>query len=712
MLKLIIIFLLTSATFAKESFRGWEDMKVIKSDRGEIYVDDYLHNGQSTLMLINHTQGRLDFYRYQTSDERDEPEISESPNELPMAEEFKLTELPIPRPIESVKNIVLGDTPGLLIQTLYPDQLNFYKKTSSGWKEEMNWKLIPDEFQGLPILIKNNNGTKTALIAAKKGIQTIQLEKNSRVKHLEPVDVNVNRIWWWHLDVNGDGLEDIVEWVSGKLRLIKNSKENGLLPATELHEEGFSHAEIGKGSKGAEFYLISNEQENLLGHYKIKQDEDVKKFGKKISLPLEKIKPELKTSLILDGKETLLIVDSNNALFKLFTIDDQSWKSLKTYPAMRNIESICAVPGEEGIVLIKQKDGQTLFYSKWENNRLSYPKVFDEDNILEDQSILRLERTGKNCWWVIRKGNHLELNIWNQENSKAKKVLYKDLGNKVEEVNWLGNDRIIYRQKYRQEVMYAKMTDGTLKKVQLKNLKKASLSEFSFIEINKESKPVRLVGGILTWLDDKLSPIDQINLPNAGKIRSYVQVSDNEAMALDQSGKNVHVLKKDKSGIYRSIEEHEIMPSNSLFLDPIFGLSCQNNRSLTLVSEGSSEKLILQKSIDKRILDVQGIKKINISDYRLMDVTGNNQNDLLVMDYPNRRLSLLEFDKNKKAEKTLSWTVFDDKKYPYGGGRKSQDSNSQPQEVISADFDKDGKMDLVMMCHDRIIFYLAKKETK
>ena len=139
MYKWISLFLFITVAFAEEKFPGWQDMKVIKSERGEIYVDDFLHNGQNTLMLINQNQGRLDFYRYKKPLERGQAKSEDSPNELPMAEEFKLTELPIPRPIESVKNIVLGDQCGLLVQTLYPDQLNFYKKTKDGWEEHITW---------------------------------------------------------------------------------------------------------------------------------------------------------------------------------------------------------------------------------------------------------------------------------------------------------------------------------------------------------------------------------------------------------------------------------------------------------------------------------------------------------------------------------------------------------------------------------------------
>ena len=705
----IVIALISAlSVHAEDSFKGWKEMRVIKSEKSEIYVDDFLHNGQDTLMLINHTQGRLDFYHYIPASERENEKSDDSPNALPTANEFKLTELPITRPIEAVKNISTKDKKGILVQTLYPDELSYYEKNKDGWEEKQKWKLIADEFHGLPIIIDGN----TAYISAKKGIQKITLDKESRVSHLEPRDNNVNRVWWWYTDVDGDKKKDIVEWVSGKLKFLKKSKNDKFLPSVELHEENFSHAEIGEGKNGANFFLISNQQDNLLGRYVLKDDKEIKEFGKTTSLPLEKASLKLNTSLLIDGQKTLVQVDNNNSLFKLFVNKDQSWHAANTFPGIRDVESIAAPLAKEGKVLIHVKNSPRLFSSEWTNNRLSYPSPWPaKGKTPKDQIILKLARTEGITWWVTRSGKDLELHTWSKTDEEPKSYLFKGIGDKVEDVNWLGGTKIIYRQKYRQELMFSKLHEEHVVSVELSKFKKANLNEFSFVINSKnESQALRLVGGILTWLNGKLDPIDQINLPNSSKIRAYVQVNDEEAYALDQTGRNIHRLKKDESGIYRSQSEDEVIGSNMIFKDPVFDLVSLSSRALTLLKKGASKKLSLQSSIDKRLLDIQGVKKTHISDYRLMDVTGNKRKDLLVMDYPNRRLSLLELDNKYQAKKTLSWTVFDDKKYPYGGGRKSQDDNSQPQEVISADFDQDGKQDLVMMCHDRIIFYLGDKE--
>ena len=188
-----------------------------------------------------------------------------------------------------------------------------------------------------------------------------------------------------------------------------------------------------------------------------------------------------------------------------------------------------------------------------------------------------------------------------------------------------------------------------------------------------------------------------------------MQINESQAHALDNSRRTVHILEKDKSGIYRSVTEHEIAPTRALFIDPIFGTLALNDNSVSQISAGKNLELTMQEVLDKDLLELPDVKKPFVSDYRIMDVTGNGQNDILVIDYPHKRLTLISKN-NEKYEQILSWEVFDDKKYPYSDGKSNQNSGTEPREILAGDFDKDGFRDLVMMCHDRIIYYLAKKE--
>ena len=213
------------------------------------------------------------------------------------------------------------------------------------------------------------------------------------------------------------------------------------------------------------------------------------------------------------------------------------------------------------------------------------------------------------------------------------------------------------------------------------------------------------------WLDEKLNPSDEVILPRELKIRSYIQLSNGKARALDNSGRTIHTLEKDASGIYRSVSESEVDFTRQLISDPVLGMVSYTDNSLRVLSEGKKLQLSLIESIDKDLLEVPGVKKPQVSDYRIMDITGDGKLDVLVMDYPHKRLTLL-VKKDNHYRRVFSWQIFDDKKYPYTGGETNKYASSEPREVLSGDFDGDGYRDLVLMCHDRIIYYLARKEVK
>ena len=697
----------------KTEFQGWEEMRVIKSEPGDIAIGDYLNNKQDTLMLINRRQGRLDFFNYTTASERQESKKIRATNELPTAPEFNKSELPLTQPASSVIRLKYDGQNGLLVHASYPDKLIFFSQIDEKWTQKAEWKLIPDTFQGLPLIADQTPEGTRIYIAALGGIQSVLLKKNARVARIEPRDKSVKRNWWWQIDADGDGDLDIIEWVRGRMRLIERNADASLLPARELIDTAFSHAEIIDGDKGADFYLIPSKQKNLISRYRIEKSKELNPFGQRFTLPLNRQPGPHLTTMIANGKKILVEVAEKQPLFKTFTLTDKGWTAEKTFPAIRNIQAIVAPLGVKDTLLIQVKDSADLFISRWENGRFSFPVAWKPDaqkEASDKDSILTLRRTGKTIWWVKKSDEDLTLFTWDQNQTQPKAQVFEKLGKNTEKITWLGADRLLYRQKYKQETHYVRFVDGKLKTSEIKTLRNAKLSEFSFIQ-EQDQQITRLVDGTLMYLNDKLNPVDQVVLPGELKILSFIQLDANRAQALDSSGRTVHILEKDESGIFRSVSENEIAPTRALFVDPVFSTIALTDLSLSSVSPGHASELTVKEVFDKDLLELPDVKSPFVSDYRVMDVTGNGVNDLLVIDYPHKRLTLIS-KKDNTYEQVLSWEVFDDKKYPYSDGKPSQNSSSEPREILCGDFDQDGFRDLVMMCHDRIIYYLAKKESK
>jgi hypothetical protein len=58
-------------------------------------------------------------------------------------------------------------------------------------------------------------------------------------------------------------------------------------------------------------------------------------------------------------------------------------------------------------------------------------------------------------------------------------------------------------------------------------------------------------------------------------------------------------------------------------------------------------------------------------------------------------------------QRSVSWKVFEDRKYPYDGG-ESKDMVAEPRRIAALNADGDAARDLVMISQDRLVVYLGK----
>ena len=63
-------------------------------------------------------------------------------------------------------------------------------------------------------------------------------------------------------------------------------------------------------------------------------------------------------------------------------------------------------------------------------------------------------------------------------------------------------------------------------------------------------------------------------------------------------------------------------------------------------------------------------------------------------------------DQGVKLERSVSWQVFEDRKYPYDGG-DSKELVAEPRRVAGLDADGDGRRDLVLISQDRLVIYMG-----
>jgi hypothetical protein len=94
------------------------------------------------------------------------------------------------------------------------------------------------------------------------------------------------------------------------------------------------------------------------------------------------------------------------------------------------------------------------------------------------------------------------------------------------------------------------------------------------------------------------------------------------------------------------------------------------------------------------------IKDGRLNDVVTGDLNGDGRKDLVFLETAKNYLDLVILDKNRKLVPANRWPVFEERSF-----RSRRGESQEPREALIADFTGDGKNDLAIIVHDRILVY-------
>ncbi|MEK6248751.1 MAG: hypothetical protein N2C12_11265, partial [Planctomycetales bacterium] len=392
-----------------------------------------------------------------------------------------------------------------------------------------------------------------------------------------------------------------------------------------------------------------------------------------------------------------------------YLLENAGWQSQQTYPAVNNILNIAAPQAEPGTLLLQTKDAGDLQVTRWENGRLTYPKPWPpSESSSADRKILALGMVGPTVWWAQRVGKDVDLYHWGPKEKSPSRIRFTGVGSKVENVQWLGGERILLKNKHSRTAKLAVNENGKTTISEPTHLKNLNLNELVLYWINGKIQPARRTEGVLQWLGDDLHSVDQVMLPRGQKLIDYVATGEGQGWALQEEGKRIHRMKADKTDVVRVTESIKLPGGGSLIDEPVLGLILVGNGQIIKLGEGHAIELKLKDSLDHRNGQPSGRKNASIHRVGAADLTGNRSDELILMDDLRHQMTILKTtDGGLKPHS--SWPIFDDEKYPYGD-EQSSPVVSEPRSVLPLDLDGDQQQDLALLCHDRVIIYLANEK--
>lgn len=694
-------------------------MRVIKQEGNPAILcnADLDGDGREEIIVVNTRNSRLDIYHWMPGNQRDEPDPRDNnyPNELPTAPELKLEELQLEHlPIDVVvRDLEEDGRPELIILAAPPNKVIVYGRDNrDGWQPRRSHDLLAGEIarHSRPMLIRQTGPRESELlISLTDGVQRLKLDSGGRAEWLTPRE-HRGRINWWLSDLDGDGDQDLIEQspnAAESVRWFECSNNGQLLPAHVLFDRAISDAALFQPDQGAaHLLLLDNATQGLMRRYQLAAG-DPNPLGNRQALPIDGGVKAVWCGLQLGNQRALVVADRSRPRLVMNVLGKEGWQPQRAFPAVSDLRAIAAPQGAPGTLLLWAKDAGDLQICRWNNRRLTYPQPMPQSPDVEDRKILALASVGSTVWWVQKVGDDLDFYRWPAGKDEPVLVRFDGIGKKADKVMWLGGHRLLVQTTHARNAKLAVEDDGQTHQTEPAHLKQTNLAQYGLVTIDQTVRPVRLTDGVLQWLSDGLHAIDQTMLPHGQRLVGYVTLGQRRGWALQENGQYVHLLESSGSGLPRVTQSIKINGGLDLIDDPVLGHMLLDHHRVIRLSEGRSRTLQLVETIDKRTGHPSGAAEATIHRIGTAQITGNARDEVILFDDRRHQLTVLS-DRDGELEPEISWPIFEDKRYPYGGDNRPR--IAEPRAVIALNLDGDQRRDLVMACHDRLLVYLGQNK--
>ena len=179
-----------------------------------------------------------------------------------------------------------------------------------------------------------------------------------------------------------------------------------------------------------------------------------------------------------------------------------------------------------------------------------------------------------------------------------------------------------------------------------------------------------------------------------------------EIALIDTGVDKIRVLRKEGGG-YQQWSEIELggFPYISAQATDLNG---DNQEDLLLFGRGKFGLFYAGNKPSYELVDVgvfeTKLEQTTFADVAAGDLNNNGQSDLVAIDTRSKYVEILRLqsneDRSAKIEHGLSFKVFEEKSFRGAGG-----GGRDPREIRIADVTNDGRADLILLCHDRILVY-------
>ncbi|WP_309386379.1 FG-GAP repeat domain-containing protein [Cerasicoccus frondis] len=428
-----------------------------------------------------------------------------------------------------------------------------------------------------------------------------------------------------------------------------------------------------------------------------------------------------------DGYEDLVIADSANAqIWQLQGKADGSWRSPQSFPSFQGVESLAAadIDGDGTSELFVLSPDESIGLTRWNGERFVFPEaigvsgapvkiawlperkqlvLLTSDNSKQMLSLLSQLDGG----WAIDK--KLELS---DARRPATGILIADLDQNDTQDLLISFPRDAAR--YVDLEMLNTLSDDRLMESvsEIDGLREVNLADVGLGDVNDDGLEELLItsNGFVRaiYLDSekRRTVLDQFNSRSGNDNLSIPHLRDvdsdgvNELLLFDTKSREIQILSRDDSGIYRYSRSVEFGDFSPLGMLPV--RDDANNMVLL------GKKALVRTALDGQWQSLQNVstyesdlQEIVYNDITVGELNDDDSPEFILIDGQNNVLEIIKYNSPDEWVSALHFNVFEEDLHY--GGRKG--APLEPREVMVGDFTGDGRQDIILLVHDRMLLY-------
>lgn len=724
---------------------------------GDLHAADLDGDGLNEILVVNNARSKINILYNQTGKTNRTAVGKSAPrelNELPPDSRFRIDSIASEKRIASLVVADLNDDqrPDIAYYGEPKELVVQYNEGTNGWSSPKRFPIDDGQItqNGLTAGCLDDSGRTGLLLLGENHLYWIAQNADHTLAEPEKIPFSGSVKAAQILDINGDGRDDLLlcDWETSNPFRFRLQASSGQL-GPEIHFSlppirSYWADDLNGDHKTEVMTIAQNSGRAQVSHFEKKPAEPLIgafKRGQFQVLPLNKTTKAKRglewADLNGDGRSDLLVAEPDSGQITVFLQQpDGSLPTGKKFSTLTGVSELAVVNAEKGaparVFLLSPDERQIGVTTFDKQGRMPFPTVVPMDGKPLTMAVGRLKPGQEPTLAVILdndgKRSLLTRSAEGRVTTQKLSENFKSNPSSIafHDVNQDGLNDLVVLIPYEKIKILLQQPDRSFEEIDVAppggiseqpwmsvadvdgdGTTELLLAQKNFLRaVVLKSDPEVIHGTNKTWL---FTVKDQINgaasnsrIMGAAPLRNGTNRIAS-LFLLDAERKAVTLSERDSNGVWQVIRNLPLPYSDFAELRPV-AIGDTNSNSVAFLGLGAVGWIALDGDTWE-FVELDGYET-PIKDGRLHDVVSGDLNhdgrkDLVFLETAKNYLDLVIFSDTGKLVPANRWQVFEERTFR---GRRGGEQ-SEPREALIVDVTGDGKNDLVVLVHDRVLVY-------